>query len=797
MKISESWLREWINPELTSEALAHQMTMTGMEVDTLEPVAGDFTGVVIGFVVSTQPHPNADKLTCCEVDVGEDEPLKIVCGAKNVREGLKVAVATVGAVLPGNFKIKAAKLRGEPSKGMICAASELGLKFFETNQSGIMELPKNAPVGQDFRLYFLADDQVIDIEMTPNRGDCLSIQGVARDLAVTTQSPFKPIDIHAVSSDLDAVKNVKLAHAQACPRYVGRVIKGIDNTVKTPMWMQLRLQRSGIRSINPVVDICNYVMMELGQPMHGFDLSKLEGDVCVRTAREGETLQLLDETNITLQSSDLVISDDKKPLALAGIMGGLESGVVSQTTDVFLEAAYFTPKNICLSARRHGLSTDSSYRFERGVDPELPLIAIVRACELIKEITGGQFGEVVDVVEMQEMPKRAEIVLSCSKIERVLGIEVAPEKVEAILTALGMVVKATDSGWLVVPPSYRFDINLDVEVIEELVRVIGYDQIPAAPMKGTLAMLDCSESCQSSSALMSLLTSRGFYECISYSFISPELHQLTSDRPGEIVLDNPISKDLSVMRPSLFPGLLNALAHNIRHQVDRMRLFEVGLCFTKSTQVDDIIQKNKLGLLICGSALPEQWGAKKSSVDFYDLKGDVEALLAATGYLDDFKWVAGEMPALHPGRTAFLEKNGQVVGCLGECHPNVAAALGIKQPIILFECDYDALSQARLPEYQNFSKFPAVRRDLAWLLEESISASDLCNLIREKSGELLKNVQVFDVYQGKGIEVGKKSVALGLTFQDASRTLVDEEINAIIHDVVTVLEREMNATLRA
>lgn len=797
MKISELWIREWVNPNLKTDALAHQMTMTGLEVDTVEPVAGDFSGVVIGYVEATQPHPNADKLTCCKVNVGEKELLNIVCGAKNVRPGLKVAVATVGAILPGDFKIKAAKLRGEPSQGMLCGASELGLSFFELDQApGIMELPQEAPVGQPFDDYFLAHDAVIDIEMTPNRGDCLSVQGVARDLAVTTHSALTPVSIKPVPATKDSQVQVSVSAPAACPRYVGREVHNINNSVKTPLWMQLKLQRCGIRPINPVVDVCHFVMMELGQPMHGFDLAKLSGDVCVRYAKAGEMLTLLDETAIKLSEQDLIIADSQQPVALAGVMGGLDSGVSVDSTSIFLEAAFFIPKTVCLSARRHGLSTDASYRFERGVDYDLAVRAIERASELLSEIVGGDYCELVELTSA-DLPQSKAITLTAEKIRRVVGVDVPSEVVKETFEALGMSVSVTSDGWSVVPPSYRFDVTIDVELIEELIRVMGYDKIPASPMSGVLAMPDVPEGVYPVAKVADFLTSHGFYEAITYSFISPEMHKLVTGEEASIVLDNPISQELSVMRQSLIPGLLGVLQHNLRHQVERLRLFETGLCFMNDATSGELTQTPQLALLMCGRQLPEQWGAKTAAVDFYDMKGEVESLLNATGCASAFEWVTGEVAALHPGRTALLKKSGRLVGYLGECHPTVLAALGIKQPVILFECEQSVLTEARIPCYQAFSKFPAIRRDLAFVVQEEVAIAHLCELIRKESGELLKNVQVFDVYQGKGVEPGKKSIALGLTFQDASRTLVDEEINAIIHDVVNILEREMNAILRA
>lgn len=800
MKLSEQWLRQWINLDHSVHELTEQMTLIGLEVDEVLPVANTFSNIKVGEVVSTQQHPNADKLTCCQVDVGLDSPLSIVCGAPNVRAGLKVPVAVIGAVLPGDFKIKKTKLRGELSEGMICSANELGLAFWQTAVEGILELPSDAPVGEDFAQYFQANDHVIDIEITPNRGDCLGIRGIARDLAAVNAKPLQEKPIELMPAVFPNTQGVAVQAKSACPRYVGRMVRGVNNHVETPSWMQIHLQRAGVRPINPVVDICNYVMIELGQPMHGFDLKKLSGDLSVRFAKAEEKVQLLDEQELTLSAQDLVIADDNGVHALAGVMGAAVSGVEAETTDVFLESAFFDPKTVCLSSRRHGLSTDSSYRFERGVDSQLQLDAIERATALLVEIAGGDVGEIEEVVSEKDLPVASPILLRSKSISRLLGIEVDDATVSDILTRLGMTLDTTVDGFQVTPPSYRFDINLEVDLVEEVVRLVGYNHIPATQMTASAEQSNDSNAVLglSDSRLKALLVDKGYHEAITYSFIDPTYYELFSAGLdiAPIKLSNPLSQDLSLMRPSLWPGLLQALQMNQRHQSSRVRLFETGLSFLQHRDGEALVQLPMLAMVATGSVLPEQWSADKKAIDFYDMKSDVMALFAL-GQHHNITWQAKAHPALHPGRSAAVYVGETCAGYLGELHPAIAQKLSIKQPVIMGSFLLDALKLSQPIEFKDFSKFPAVRRDLAIVIDEKISVATIKKTIRESASDELQLIQVFDVYQGGNVEDGKKSIALGLTFQDASRTLRDEEINEIIHGVVTVLNNKLNATLRA
>lgn len=790
MKLSENWLRQWVNPKLTTAELADQLTMAGLEVDSVMPAAPAFSGVVVGHVLSREPHPNADKLSVCQVDVGESVPLAIVCGAANVRADIKVPVATVGGVLPGEFKIKKAKLRGEPSHGMICAGRELGI---DDGVDGIMILPPDAPVGMDFREYFALDDHVIDIELTPNRGDCASLRGLARELGVLNALNVNALSIKPVKPQQKIQHGVTVKAKTACPRYVGRVIQNIQTGIATPQWLVARLQKSGIRAIHPVVDVCNYVMIELGQPMHAFDLAKLTGDIHVRYATSGETLALLDEQQAELADTDLVIADDNRALAIAGIMGGADSGVTTTTQDIFLESAFFDPVGVSLTARRLGIITDSAYRFERGVDSALQTEAIERATALLLDIVGGEPGPVVEVASQSDLPTTPTLSLIKAHIPRLLGIEIPDKAVTQILTALGFIVEATKTGWTVSAPTHRFDITEEADLIEELARIYGYEKIPATNMSATLSLPAGSSIALSRTRIADALVDRGYQEAITYSFIDAQLSDLITPSADVITLNNPIASDMNVMRRTVWPGLLTVMIHNQNRQSVRQRLFEMGLCFQKTD--DGLEQVAYLGMLAVGSLYPEQWALAKRSVDFYDVKGDVEALLTLSG-LNDWHWLPGTSPALHPGQSADLYRGDTAVGHLGVLHPKLVKKLSLKQSPVLFEGVLAGLQASELAKYSPLSKYPAVRRDLALVVDEGINASAILALIKKNSGAFLTDIQIFDIYQGESVEKGKKSVALGLTFQDPSRTLVDTDINAVIQCIINALESEFKATLR-
>lgn len=792
MKISESWLRQWVNPKIDSKTLSEQLTMVGLEVDSVKPVAPEFSGVLVGEVLERAQHPNADKLSVCKVSVGGSEILDIVCGAKNVRKGLKVAVATVGAVLPGNFKIQAAKLRGEPSQGMLCSEKELGL---ESSSEGIMELPIDAPVGQNFREYFSLDDNILEIELTPNRGDCLSIRGVAREISTINHVPVQEPPIKEIGAKIDDQFTVKIIAGERCPKYCGRVIRNIDSTAKTPLWMQENLRRSGIRSINPVVDVCNYVMLELGQPMHGFDLDKLKTQIVVRLAKAGEEILLLNEEKITLNENTLVIADAEKPHAIAGVMGGLESSVTESTKNIFLESAYFDSVGVRRDAKAYHLSSDSAYRFERGVDFDLQSKALTRATQLLLEIVGGQPGPITFAEDKNSIPVPKTIPLRRAQIQRILGLMIEDEVVVKIFNALELECEKRDFGWEVKVPSHRFDLEIEVDLIEELARIFGYDNIPVTQARPSLTPLKRSEGHIQKERLEQYFLDRGFDEVITYSFVDPELQVLIDPEQSSPPLMNPLSSDMSVMRSSLWPGLLKTWQYNSNRQVNRLRIFEIGLVFKNAHENWDQIPK--LGFLSAGPVYSEQWGSPAKPVDFYDLKNDLMGVFSLLKLPESIEFKPGTHPALHPGQSADIYQGDKIVGHLGALHPKLLEALDLTEAPWLCEIDLEVLTQAALPKYIGISKFPGVRRDLALVVKKDLPLAEILASIRKSGGEWLQDAQVFDVYQGEHIESSKKSIAIGLTFVHPSRTLIEQEINEIIQVVLKDLELSFNATLRA
>lgn len=791
MRFSESWLREWVNPDVGTRELAEQLTMAGLEVDAVEAVAPEFSGVVVGRVEEIEPHPNAEKLRLCRVDAGCDEPLQIICGAANVAAGMKVPVAAVGAHLPGDFKIKRAKLRGVESLGMICSAAELGLA---DSSGGIMPLPGDAPVGEDFRTYLALEDQCIELDLTPDRADCLSLAGVSREVGVINRSPVQGPVIEPVPARVEDSFPVHLDAPDACPSYVCRVIRNIDPVAATPLWMQERLRRSGLRSISPVVDVTNYVLLELGQPMHGFDLAKLDGEIRVRMAANGEPIALLSGEEIELRADTLVIADRVRPVALAGIMGGSETGVEAGTRDILLESAFFAPEGISGKARSYGLHTDSSHRFERGVDPQLQARAVERATALLLDIVGGKPGPVVTVSSEEHLPRPTELRLRRDRIRKMLGVELADDAVEDILTRLGMAVARNAEGWDLVPPSSRFDLVLEVDLIAEIGRIYGYTNVPITHASSAATTRAPAETAFDLDRARQALVARGYHEVITYSFVSPELQQRVDPDREVLTLSNPLSADMSVMRTSLWPGLLQAARQNQSRQQERVRIFESGLRFLR--EGDELKQDMMLGGLVVGLSAPEQWGMKVRPADFFGAKADLESVLALTGGLDAFGFVPAAHPALHPGQTARIERDGRAVGLLGMLHPALAAELDINGNAFLFEIALAELERGLLPAFAPLSRFPAIRRDLAILVDPGISFGQVRGCVSAAASELLREVVLFDVYQGKKIDSGLKSIALGLILQASSQTLTDQEVEETISRVLTRLESDLGARLR-
>jgi phenylalanyl-tRNA synthetase beta chain len=809
MKFSESWLREWVNPTISSDELAHQITMAGLEVDAVEPVAGEFTGVIIGEVVECGPHPDADKLQVTKINLGENfndgELVGIVCGAKNCRLGLKVAVATVGAVLPGDFKIKKAKLRGVASNGMLCSESEIGLS---ESADGIMELAQDAPLGMCVREYLDLNDVTIDVDLTANRGDCLGLKGLAREVGVLNSLSITEPEIVAVVPTIDDTREINLSAPSACPRYLGRVIKNIDVTAQTPLWMVEKLRRCGTRSIDPVVDVTNYVLLEQGHPMHVFDLSKIDNGINVRYANEGEKLILLDGNEVTLSTETLVIAEsgaDGKALAMAGIFGGKDSGVKSseeeKSTDIFLESAFFAPLAILGKARQYGLHTDSSHRYERGIDPELQRNAMERATTLLLAIVGGEAGPIVEALSDEYLPKAKTVSLRREKLDGRIGHHIEDAKVTEILTRLGFDVTFLnadkESTWNVVVPAYRFDIKIEVDLIEEVARIFGYNNIPNVSPKATLAMCEQKEKFIPLKRLRNVMVNRGYQEAITYSFVDPKVQALIHPEQAVMTLPHPISSEMSVMRLSMWTGLLQSVIYNQNRQQSRIRLFETGLRFVPDESAENgVRQEQMFAGVITGQRNEEHWDMEKSATDFYDMKSDVEALLALTADAESYEFSKAEISALHPGQTAAIHKNGVLVGHVGTLHPELERKLGLNGRTFIFELLLSEISTQKIPEAGDISRFPANRRDIAVIVEEKINAKNVLQLIEKVGGNYLVDLNLFDVYRGNGIDEGFKSLAIAMTLQDCDKTLEEKDINEVVERVVDTLETELNASLR-
>ncbi|HED15777.1 MAG TPA: phenylalanine--tRNA ligase subunit beta [Gammaproteobacteria bacterium] len=791
MIISESWLRELVNPDIDADALAHKLTMAGLEVDSVSLAAPEFKGVKVGQVISVEPHSDADRLRVCQVDVGDNEPLNIVCGAANVRTGLHIPVATVGAVLPGNFKIKKSKLRGVPSFGMLCSEKELGLA---EQAEGLMELPDDAPVGQDIRDYLDLNDTLIEVDLTPNRGDCLGMSGIAREVGVLTRTALLPAVTSEAAASIKDEFLVQVSEPEVCPRYLGRVVRAVDATARSPLWLQERLRRSGIRSLNAIVDATNYVLLAYGQPMHAFDLARLSGGINVRYATDGDQLTLLDGRSVEPTDNTLLITDDNGPLALAGIMGGQDSAVSDDTTDVFLECAHFVPTVIAGRARSLNMQTDSSFRFERGVNPDACSEVMEAATQLILDLCGGKAGPVTESGDMDALAAPETIILRKDRLKRVLGVSIDDSEVMDILRRLGMQVTPNDSGWQVISPRFRFDISIEADLIEEVGRIYGYDQLPSAPGQGSLVMSPQPEGRVAVDTMHELLIRRDYQEVVTYSFVDPALQNELMPDEQAIELANPLSSEMSVMRTSLWPGLLLTLTYNLKRQHDRIRLFESGLKFVR--QDNEIKQELMLSGLIYGAREAENWSSQSESVDFFDLKSDLESIFQLTGRLEDFIFNAKGHPALHPGQSACIQIDNKQVGWIGALHPAIQQNHQISDNVFVFELNISALGLARIPLFSPLSKFPSVRRDLAIVVDETVSAGQILADIRALNNDKLINITLFDVYQGKGVELGRKSLALGLILQETSRTLTDNDCDEVVQAVLAVLQKRYNATLR-
>jgi phenylalanyl-tRNA synthetase beta chain len=791
MKIAESWLREWVNPDLDTEALSHQLTMLGHEVDGVEYEGTGIADIVIAEVAEVSKHPDADKLTLCRVNDGSGELVDVVCGAPNVVQGMKTPFARPGVTLPNGMKLRKARIRGVVSNGMLCSATELGLG---DESDGIVSLPQEAEVGSALIDFLKLPDAVIDLDLTPNRGDCFSVLGIARDVSALTGDPLRDESVAAVDATINDRHPVELIKPDGCPRFAGRVIRGIDSKAWSPVWMTERLRRAGLRAISPVVDITNYVMLELGQPLHAYDFGRLQGPIRPRLAKTGEKVTLLDEKEVDLNADTMIITDDSGPIGIAGIMGGLSTAVTDKTTDVFFEAAFWPQDFMAGRARAYGMHTDASMRFERGVDPAGQGRAIERATQLLLEIAGGEAGPLTDEIIDEHLPTCSTIQLRKSRLTRLLGVEIDDAEVVQILTRLTMKVKTVDGGWSVRSPSHRFDIAIEADLIEEVARIHGYDSIPEISAFSQAPLQTVTESKVDIEQAAATLIARDYQEIVTYSFIDADANTAISGVESELKLSNPISSEMSVMRTSLWPGMIAAAAANNARQQDRVRLFEASKSFHgKLGEHTEIV---RLAGLASGPVNPEQWGNKSQSVDFFDIKSDVEAILALAADDDTISFIAADHPALQPGQAAEILRDDEVIGLIGKLHPKLAKRFDLKKSVYLFELDAAKTLATSAPKAVSISKFPAIRRDIAVIVDESVTANELVKVVAASSDGLIQDVTIFDIYTGPGIEAGRKSVAIGLILQETSRTLTDVDADQAMGAAVKKLEDKFAAVLR-
>jgi phenylalanyl-tRNA synthetase beta chain len=799
MQFPESWLRALVNPPLSTDELCHLLTMAGLEVEERRAAAPDFQGVVIARVLSTDKHPDADKLKLCKVDTGEHGVLQIVCGAPNVAPDMRVPCALVGARLPG-IEIRKAKVRGVESFGMLCSARELGLS---EDHGGLMALPADAPIGRDIRSYLNLDDTLITLKLTPNRADCLSLIGIAREVAALTGAPLAPTGasimlpaIEPVAAVNQDTRGIVLDAPDACPRYCGRIVRGVNAKAPTPNWMKQRIERCGLRSISALVDITNYVMLELGQPLHAFDDAELSGAIHVRYPKTGEQLLLLNEQTVTPAADTALIADEAKPLALAGIMGGEHSGIADTTKDLFLECAFFMPTAIAGKARALGFSSDASHRYERGVDFDLQRRAIERATQLILEICGGLPGPVVEAVSPDHLPKRPPVRLRTSRAVKVLGIELSAAQIGKLLQGLGTACERRGDDFIITPPSHRFDIEIEEDLIEEIARLHGYDNIPAPPPRAQLAMLLLPEERRGPMAVRHLLAERGYFEVVTYSFVEAAWEADFAGNAAPIVLANPIASQMGVMRTTLIGGLVSVLAANRKRQSERARVFEIGRIFRRDASGQPVAgfdQPLRVGGLWAGPALPEQWGTPTRNADFFDVKGDLEALFAG----QPLGFEKSAHPALHPGRAAKVSLGGTPIGFIGELHPQWVQKYELGNAPVVFEIDLDAWLSLPMPTYREVSRFPAVTRDLALTVAKEQPLAPLLAALRSAAPGIVQDVRLFDVYRGKGLPDGQKSLAFRVVMQDTARTLADSEVDAAMAQLVETAGKKFGGVLRS
>ena len=791
MKIAESWLREWVNPDLDTEALGHQLTMLGHEVDGIEFEGTGISDVVIAEVVGVGKHPDADRLSVCKVSDGSGEIIDIVCGAPNVVKGMKSPLARPGVKLPNGLKLRKSKIRGVVSNGMLCSAVELGLG---DESDGIIELPEDAPIGGSLVDFLALPDAVIDLDLTPNRGDCFCVLGIARDLSALTGAPLKDAAVASVPAVIRDAQPVELVEPAGCPRFAGRVIRGIDPGAKSPVWMTERLRRSGLRAITPVVDITNYVMLEFGQPLHAYDSELVQGPIRPRLAKTGEKVTLLDGKEVALNEDTMIITDDSGPIGIAGIMGGLGTAVTDRTTDVYFEAAFWPPDFMAGRARAYGMHTDASLRFERGVDPSGQARAIEKATALLLEIAGGNAGPLVVDSAEEHLPARQNILLRRDRLSRLLGLQIKDQTVTEILEGLDLGVAVVVEGWQVTPPSHRFDMEIEADLIEEVARIHGYDSIPETTAFAQSPLESVTETRVELERAAETLIARDYQEVVTYSFIDVDANRAFTGSESELVLSNPISSEMSVMRASLWPGMVAAAAANVARQQDRVRIFEASKSF--HGQLGAHTEVVRIAGLVTGPVDPEQWGSKGQNADFFDIRSDVDALLLLAADKNELKFVPVTHVALQPGQAAEIRRNGEAIGVVGKLHPTVAKRYDLKRPVYVFELDASKTLATKAPIASLISKFPAIRRDIAVIVDDTVSADDLVDAVASCVPALIKDVRIFDIYKGAGIEAGRKSVAIGLILQETSRTLTDDDADVVMAATVSKLKDKFAAELR-
>ncbi|CAN5728692.1 phenylalanine--tRNA ligase subunit beta [soil metagenome] len=808
MQFSENWLRTMVDPKMTSDELAHLLTMSGLEVEEVEDVAPPFSNVVVAEIREIVKHPDADRLNVCQVDVGTGSLLNIVCGAPNVRVGMKVPCAMAGALLPPSadgkpFEIKVGKLRGVESQGMLCSARELKLS---EEHGGLLELPDDAQIGQNFRDYYQLNDLKFTIKLTPNKADCLSVLGVAREVSALTGVALTLPDLHIAAVTLQDKLPVKISAPDLCGRFTGRIIRGVNAKAPTPDWMKQRLERSGQRPISALVDISNYVMLEMGRPSHVFDLDKISGGLEVRWGKAGESLKLLNGNTIAVDDWIGVIADDKEIESLAGIMGGDSTAVTLDTENIYLEAAFWWPQAIQGRARRFNFSTDAAHRFERGVDYATTVEHIERITHLIVEICGGSAHVKVGPVDdhIVNLPQRPAVKMRTARAVKVIGVVLTDAQIADIFTRLGLVFTLEAGVFSVIPPSYRFDIEIEEDLIEEVVRVYGFENIPALPPVAANAMLIPPENQRSLFTLRRQVADQDYQEVVNYSFVEEVWEKDFCDNDAPITLQNPIASQMSVMRTSLIASLVANARYNLNRKIGRVRIFEIAAVYLRNAAIADgpltiagYDQPKRLAALAYGPVAEEQWGQATRNVDFFDVKADVEALFSPK----IIRFSKLEHPALHPGRSARIECDGQFVGIIGELHPKLQQKYDLPLAPVVFEVDTLALQSVNTPVYQEISKFQAVTRDLAIVVKQSVSVQDLLDVFHEqiKQNKICKIVQaivLFDEYRGKGLELDEKSLAFRFSLQDTQSTLQDETVEAAMAALVVAVNSKLSARLR-